>query len=122
MHAFKLGLRCGSDHNKGRKLGKSSKYHYVSEVHDASKGEHFFRTIINYNGLNRSRQFSVKKYGKLEAERMAAKAANDLILSHKEFDGLALNDFPNSSNDYPHEGVRSKLLAVEIVTDQNGGL
>ena len=98
MHAFETGLRTGSDHNRGKKLGKTSKYHYVEEVHDRRRGEHFFRCIVKKDNksagwFSRSRQFSVKKYGTREAELMAAKAANKLISEYKEFSGLALNVF-----------------------------
>jgi hypothetical protein len=93
-HAYDLGLMIGTDHNKCKKLGKTSKYHYVEEV--KSCGEHYFRCVVKLDStlkgkFSRSRQFSVKKYGKKQAEKLAAKAVNEIIKTHSEFEGLALN-------------------------------
>jgi len=93
-HAYRTRLRKPSDHNKCKKLGKTSKFHYVEEV--KSCGEHYFRTVVKIDSamkgkFTRSRQFSVKKYGARDAERRAALAANELIVTCKEFEGLALN-------------------------------
>ena len=93
-HAIDAGLKKPSDHNKCKKLGNSSKYHYVEEV--KSKKEHYFRCVVKINStmkgkFSKSKQFSVRKYGELIAEQKAALAVNNLIKTHKEFSGLALN-------------------------------
>ena len=90
-HAYRIGLRKGTPHNKGKKLGKSSQYHYVERVTYPKKGELFYRAVVKKGSFHRSKQFSIKKYGELEAECLAAKAANDLISQYPEFVGLALN-------------------------------
>jgi len=94
QHAVRTGLKKPSDHNKGLKFGSSSKYHYVDRT--TSKGSTFYRACVKINSKmkgnkSKSKQFSVKKYGELEAERLAALAANNIINSHSEFKGLALN-------------------------------
>jgi len=95
-HAIDTGLKKPSDHNNGKKLGSSSKYHYVEEI--KSGKEHYFRTVVKINSkmkgkFSKSKQFSIKKYGEHEAELMAADAANELITQYDEFNGLALNVF-----------------------------
>ena len=96
MHAFNTGLRRGSDHNKGKKLGKTSKYHYVLKVNSKKDGV-IYRALVKKEMkdgkiFQKIKQFSVKKYGANEAEKMAAIAANELVESYKEFEGLAKND------------------------------
>ncbi len=94
-HAFETNLRTGSGYNKCKKFGKTSKYHYVERL-NSSKDGLVYRAVVKIDNkmkdrFTRSKQFSVKKYGELDAELMAAKAVNELIETHKEFKRLALN-------------------------------
>lgn len=95
QHAIRTGLKKPSDHNKGKKLGKSSKYHYVYTVNSKKDGL-VYRACVKIDSdmkgrFQRTRQFSVKKYGASVAERLAAKAANELIAQYPQFQGLVPN-------------------------------
>jgi len=93
-HAFKTGLRTEHYKNIGKKFGETSKYHYVSLVNSKADGL-FYRALVKatINGklFARTKQFSVNKFGELEAERLAALAANEIVCKYKEFNGYALN-------------------------------
>jgi len=94
QHAFSIGLRKEHYKNTGRKFGKTSKYHYVEFLNTAKDGEYYrvvVKATVNGKLFAKSKQFSVKKYGKAHAELLAARAADTLIKQHKEFQGYALN-------------------------------
>lgn len=76
-HAFATGLNIASRSALGRKLGSSSKYLYVA--YDQSRDR--FGASVKIIGTRKSMQknFSCKKYGRDEAERLAALAANDFL-------------------------------------------
>ena len=76
-HAYANGLNIASRSALGRKLGSSSKYLYVA--YDQSRDR--FGASVKIIGTRKSMQknFSCKKYGRDEAERLAALAANDFL-------------------------------------------
>ena len=76
-HAYANGLNIASRSALGRKLGSSSKYLYVA--YDQSRDR--FGATVKIIGTRKSMQknFSCKKYGRDEAERLAALAANDFL-------------------------------------------
>lgn len=94
QHAFDTGLRTTHYKNIAKKFGKTSTYHYV-ELLNSSKDGLVYRTVVKATIagklFSKSKQFSVKKYGAIEAEKRAALAANNLIQQFKEFEGYALN-------------------------------
>lgn len=94
QHAFDIGLSTAHYKNIGKKFGKTSTYHYV-ELLNSSKDGLVYRTVVKatIGGklFSKSKQFSVKRYGAIEAEKRAALAANNLIQQFKEFEGYALN-------------------------------
>ena len=89
-HAVRTGLRKSSYHNVGKKLGGTSKYHYVFVLNSKKDGR-CYRAYIHNDKLSKCRQFSVKKYGEFEAERLAAMAANEIIRSNDAFKDCPLN-------------------------------
>jgi hypothetical protein len=95
LHAFKHGRRRAHYKNIGLKFGRSSRYHYVDRISNAVKGEIYFRAVVKATVQGKlfakSKQFSIKKYGESEAERMAAQAANLIVQTYSEFNGYALN-------------------------------
>lgn len=76
-HAYANGLNIASRSALGQKLGSSSKYLYVN--YDESRDR--FAASVKVLGTRKSMQknFSCKKYGRDEAERLAALAANDFL-------------------------------------------
>ena len=76
-HAYANGLNIASRSALGRKLGSSSKYLYVA--YDQSRDR--FGASVKIIGTRKSMQknFSCKKYGRDEAERLAALAANAFL-------------------------------------------
>jgi hypothetical protein len=90
QHAVRTGLKNSSYHNTGKKLGKTSKYHYVFILNSKKDGK-CYRAYIHNDKLSKCKQFSVNKYGELEAERLAAVAANKLIMDNPEFKDCPLN-------------------------------
>ena len=94
QHAFDTGLSKPHYKNIAKKFGKTSAYHYV-ELLNSSKDGLVYRTVVKVtiDGklFSKSKQFSVKKYGAIEAEKRAALAANSLVQQFKEFEGYALN-------------------------------
>ena len=76
-HAYANGLNKASRSALGRKLGSSSKYLYVA--YDQSRDR--FGASVKIIGTRKSMQknFSCKKYGRDEAERLAAEAANSFL-------------------------------------------
>ena len=76
-HAYANGLNIASRSALGRKLGSSSKYLYVA--YDQSRDR--FGASVKIIGTRKSMQknFSCKKYGRDEAERLAAEAANTFL-------------------------------------------
>ena len=94
QHAFDTELSKAHYKNVAKKFGKTSAYHYV-ELLNSSKDGLVYRTVVKatINGklFSKSKQFSVKKYGAIEAEKRAALAANSLVQQFKEFEGYALN-------------------------------
>ena len=89
-HALKTGLRKKSFHNTGKKLGKTSKYHYVFILNSKKDGK-CYKAYVHNEKCSKTKQFSVRKYGELEAERLAALAANEIILANKAFKNYPLN-------------------------------
>lgn len=76
-HAFATGLNKPSRSALGRKLGNSSKYLYVAYEQSRDR----FGASVKIIGTRKSMQknFSCKKYGRDEAERLAAEAANTFL-------------------------------------------
>lgn len=76
-HAHANGLKIASRSALGRKLGSSSKYLYVA--YDQSRDR--FGASVKIIGTRKSMQknFSCKKYGRDEAERLAALTANAFL-------------------------------------------
>ena len=76
-HAFANGLNKASRSALGQKLGSSSKYLYVS--YDQTRDR--FGASVKIIGTRKSMQknFSCKKYGRDEAERLAALTANAFL-------------------------------------------
>lgn len=76
-HAYANGLNKASRSALGQKLGSSSKYLYVA--YDQSRDR--FGASVKILGTRKSMQknFSCKKYGRDEAERLAALTANDFL-------------------------------------------
>ena len=76
-HAYANGLNKASRSALGRKLGSSSKYLYVA--YDQSRDR--FEASVKILGTRKSMQknFSCKKYGRDEAERLAALTANAFL-------------------------------------------
>ena len=76
-HAYANGLNIASRSALGRKLGSTSKYLYVA--YDQSRDR--FGASVKIIGTRKSMQknFSCKKYGRDEAERLAAEAANTFL-------------------------------------------
>ena len=76
-HAYANGLNKASRSALGQKLGSSSKYLYVA--YDQSRDR--FGASVKIIGTRKSMQkhFSCKKYGRDEAERLAAEAANTFL-------------------------------------------
>lgn len=76
-HAYANGLNKASRSALGRKLGSSSKYLYVA--YDQSRDR--FGASVKILGTRKSMQknFSCKKYGRDEAERLAALTANAFL-------------------------------------------
>lgn len=76
-HAYANGLNKPSRSALGRKLGNSSKYLYVAYEQSRDR----FGASVKIIGTRKSMQknFSCKKYGRDEAERLAALAANDFL-------------------------------------------
>lgn len=109
QHAFGTGLRKAHYKNVARKFGATSQYHYVERLNSTKDGVCYravVKATIGGRLFSKSKQFSVSKYGESEAEILAAKAANELVLAHAEFAGYALNTFGKTSNDYPVTGSR----------------
>lgn len=77
QHAYDSGLNVPSRHSLGVKQGSSSKYLYVSY----DKGRDRFACTVKILGTRKSIQknFSCKKYGKEEAERLAGEYANTIL-------------------------------------------
>lgn len=94
QHAVRIGLKNPHYKNVGKKFGKTSKYHYVCLLNSKKDGlcyRALVKATINGKLFAKSKQFAISKHGKFEAERLAAIAANNLVKSHKEFTGYALN-------------------------------
>lgn len=88
-HAYQLGLKDPSKccPKLGNNKGQTSEYMYVSR-YTSDKEDSYRATISNsVNGkkTTMTRSFSVAKYGELEAEMLAAKAANMLIDTVPQF-------------------------------------
>jgi hypothetical protein len=127
QHAFDTGLRKEHYKNIGKKFGSSSKYHYVCRKTCKRKGnkqdEHYYlaevKATIAGKVFKRSKQFAITKYGELEAERLAAEAANEIVKSYKEFDGYALNVFGKSLTTIP-KGSRIQAIGIRNGKHPNG--
>ena len=88
-HAYQLGLKDPSKccPKLGNNKGQTSEYMYVTRF-TSDKEDSYRATISNsVNGkkTTMTRSFSVAKYGELEAEILAAKAANMLIDTVPQF-------------------------------------
>lgn len=100
QHAYAMGLK---DPLKARppigsNRGTSSKYMYVTYF--KNDREEKYIACINARGFSKTKCFSVRKYGDV-AERLAAKAANDLIDQYPEFADRPKNVVDKLPNDYP---------------------
>lgn len=88
-HAYKIGLKnpklcCPK---LGNKKGQTSKYMYVTRFTN-DKETSYRATIsdtVDGKKITKTRSFSVTKYGEVEAEILAAKAANTLIDTIPQF-------------------------------------
>lgn len=89
LHAFATGLKVPEQSTIGDNKGKTSNFMYVT-YHKSDKEEKYQATLT-VNKITKSRSFSVKKYGKKEAELLAAKAANELIDTYPEFQNRPKN-------------------------------
>ena len=89
LHAFATGLKTPEQSTIGDNKGKTSNFMYVT-YHKSDKEEKYQATLT-VNKITKSRSFSVKKYGKKEAELLAAKAANELIGTYPEFQNRPKN-------------------------------
>lgn len=94
LHAHRIGLKKEHYKNIGKKFGKTSQYHYVELLNSSKDGEVYravVKATINRKVFSKSKQFSVRKYGAIQAELLAAIAADTLVKQYKEFQGYALN-------------------------------
>lgn len=96
-HAFKTGLsKVGKPGLNKKRLDTSSRYFNVTRfTRSGKRNESCYKatakTVVNGKKFIKTKQFSIKKYGEFEAERMAAKALNDLIDQYSEFSHLRKN-------------------------------
>lgn len=88
-HAYSLGLKTPTQSTVGDNKGKTSNFLYVT-YHKSDKEEKYQATLTA-NKVTKSRSFSVKKYGKAQAELLAAKAVNELIDAYPEFQNRPKN-------------------------------
>ena len=82
---------------QGKHKNAHSKFKYVCIRKRTNRSDCFIAVLaVKVNGNNKrfqkSKYFSIEKFGYKEAELLAAKAANDLIDSYKEFSHLPKNE------------------------------
>ena len=81
---------------QGKRSTAHSKYNYVyiqKKKHQSDCFKAVIEAKVNGKIFRKTKEFSIDKYGYKEAELLAAKAANDLIDTFKEFSHIPKNKF-----------------------------